>query len=131
MNLATHCAASLLMLVSLAGCKAGDSSSAEEGAASVSATVAAAPGQAQQPAGKPGATPGQAGATPGQAGAQAPTTSVTVANKDKKVDVGVADGGTSLNLQNDGGKGSIDVNKDGTTIKGKNGKSVTLPGLPR
>ena len=125
MNFATHWAASLLVLVSLAGCKSGDSSSAEEGAASVSATVAAAPGQAQQqPAGKPGTTPGQAGA-------QAPTTSVTVANKDKKVDVGVADGGTSLNLQNDGGKGSIDVNKDGTTIKGKSGKSVTLPGLPR
>jgi len=31
----------------------------------------------------------------------------------------------------DGGKGSIDVNKDGTTIEGKNGKSVTLPGVPR
>jgi hypothetical protein len=60
-----------------------------------------------------------------------PDGGVTVAGNGKTVQAGVTDGGgVNLNLANQGGKGSVNVQPNGaTSITGKSGKTLTLPGF--
>jgi hypothetical protein len=69
-----------------------------------------------------------------QPGPAAPATATPpaadVRNGAKRVNVSPgASGGAKVDLQNETGKGSIDTTNGSTTIKGKNGKSIKLPGL--
>lgn len=128
----------------LAGCPAkddgkGDAAATPSAAAATGAATAAAPGTAADPAGSGSPTTQGAGAqaAPGTGKVVAPGVVVapngaaTIANGAKQV----AATGSSLVLQNDAGVGSIKQGPSGTTITGKDGKTITLPGnvpgLPR
>jgi hypothetical protein len=113
-----------VLLVALAGCDRRDES--PEGDTPTTAASAPSPGAAQ------------ASGTPttdkpsGPAAQRPPVPAVTVSNEGKSVKVNVPDGGgTTVDLQNERGKGSVTTTPSGTTIKGKSGKSITLPGVPQ
>ncbi|MBX3187237.1 MAG: hypothetical protein KF819_09485 [Labilithrix sp.] len=59
------------------------------------------------------------------------STVITNAAGDKKVAVTTSPTGAALNLQNDAGTGSVTQGAGGTTITGKSGKSITIPGMAR
>ncbi|MBS2020570.1 MAG: hypothetical protein JST00_47380 [Deltaproteobacteria bacterium] len=130
----------------LAGCPGKDDAkgdaAATPSAAATGATpaTAATPAAAADPAGSGSRATEGAGAqaAPGTAGkvvapgvVVAPNGAATIANGAKQV----AATGSSLVLQNDAGVGSIKQGPSGTTITGKDGKTITLPGnvpgLPR
>jgi hypothetical protein len=114
----------LLLAICSTGCDRDAGSSVPEQGATPSAATSAAGAQAASPSGAP------AGGSTGAAAAQPAGTSAVVIKGEKKVEVGVTDGGTSIDLKNDAGKGSVSTSPSGTVIKGKSGKSITIPGLP-
>jgi len=102
------------------------STSGEQGssaATSQAAPTSAAPGAAAQPGSQPGAQPGSQPAP-------SSSTGVSVANQDKKVNATQGPGGSSLNLENDAGKGSVSTSNSGVKVVGKAG-AITIPtGVP-
>jgi hypothetical protein len=108
------------------GCDKKEDPKGDPAAASASAPAAQPTGAAAAPG-----TAGGGAAAPGAGGTVTGGPAATIANNDKKVVAGM-DGGTStLNLSNQGGKGSITTNPNGaTTIQGQSGKTVVIPPIP-
>jgi hypothetical protein len=123
-------------LISLVGCnfekKEASPEPAQTNSAPVVAPATAAPPPAEDPdkAGAP--TPSQAektGEDSPAASAKAPpeekSKTTTVAKKGEKE---VKTDGKNVELKNESGKGSMKSGPGGTTVTGKSGKSVTIPG---
>jgi hypothetical protein len=121
----------LVLACCLGGCNQTKDASATAPSASVAA--AAAPGSAAPtaPAVATAEPPPAAVGTAGRGVAAKPDGGVTIAGNGKTVQAGITDGGgANLNLANQGGKGAVNVQPNGaTSITGKNGKTLTLPGF--
>lgn len=74
----------------------------------------------------PGVVAVGSAAAPGAGGAGAAGASIVNGDKGKRLDI---DGG-SLTLKNDSGTGSITQSDAGMVLKGKDGKTVTIPPIP-
>ncbi len=95
-----------------------------EPAPSATATAAAeAPPSAQPAADSPQKTGSGADKPSSAPAAAGPTTTLTKNEREVKTD------GKDLKLKNETGKGSVSTSGGSTTITGKDGKSVKLPGL--